>query len=96
MQQKLSTVAEVLAPRTRVRDRGPKAELYPDIPSVQEILLLDPQIMRIQLDQREGNRWIKSTLTHSDPVPLSCPGTHISVVDVYAKTTVDNTLAELP
>jgi Uma2 family endonuclease len=87
-------VAEVLSPRTKVRDRGLKAELYQDIPTVQEILLIDTQVMRIQLYQREGDHWIKRNFTHDDTVVLSCLGTPISVVEVYEKTTFDDSFAE--
>ncbi|HEY1249032.1 MAG TPA: Uma2 family endonuclease [Nitrososphaera sp.] len=87
-------VAEVLSPRTKIRDRGLKAELYQDIPSVQEILLIDTQVMRIQLYQREEDHWIKRNFTHDDTVELSHLGVQISVVEVYQKTTFDDTFIE--
>jgi Uma2 family endonuclease len=87
-------VAEVLSPRTKVRDRGLKAELYQDISTVQEILLIDTQVMRIQLYHREGDHWIKRNFTHDDTVELSGLGAQISVVEVYGKTTFDNTFTE--
>lgn len=87
-------IAEVLSPCTKIRDRGLKAELYQDTPSVQEILLVDTQVMRIQLYQREGDHWVKRNFTHDDTVELPCLGVRISVGEIYAKTTFDGTFAE--
>lgn len=42
-------IVEVLSPGTKARDRGIKADLYQNITTVQEILFVDTQIMRIQL-----------------------------------------------
>ena len=41
-------VAEVLSPGTKARDQGIKADLYQSISSIQEILFVDTQVMRVK------------------------------------------------
>ena len=87
-------VVEVLAPATKVRDRGLKAELYQNIPTVREILLVDTQVMRIQLYRRETNYWTIHNFTHGHKVELQSLNTQLSLAEVYEKTTLDDSFAE--
>ncbi len=89
-----SVVVEVLSPGTRVRDRGLKAELYQSISTVQEILLVDTQVMRIQLYRRETEYWTIRNFTHNDTIELTSLGIQFSVIEVYEKTTFDESFAE--
>jgi len=82
-------VVEVLSPGTKVRDRGLKAELYQNIPTVQEILLVDTQVMRIQLYRRETDYWTMRSFTHDDTIELTSLNVHFSVAETYEKTTFD-------
>lgn len=65
-------------------------ELYQNISSVQEILLVDTQIMRIQLYRRETDCWTLRNFMHDDVIELNSVNTHISVVEAYEKTTFDD------
>lgn len=87
-------VAEVLSPSTKARDRGIKSELYQDIPTVQEILFIDTQVMRIQLYRRETDYWTMRHFTQNDMVELTSVDVHFSVEEVYEKTTFDDTFAD--
>ncbi|HVB23733.1 MAG TPA: Uma2 family endonuclease [Ktedonobacteraceae bacterium] len=87
-------VAEVLSPSTKARDRGIKSELYQDIPTVQEILFIDTQVMRIQLYRRETDYWTMRNFTQSDTIELTSVDVHFSVAEVYEKTTFDDTFAD--
>lgn len=87
-------VAEVLSPGTKVRDRGLKADLYQNMPSVQEILFIDTQVMRVQLYRRETDYWTMRNFTQHDTIELTSLGIHFSVAEVYEKTTFDNSFTE--
>ena len=87
-------VAEVLSPGTKVRDRGLKADLYQNMPSIQEILFIDTQVMRIQLYRRETDYWTMRNFIHNDTIELTSLGVHFSVAEVYEKTTFDDSFTE--
>ena len=87
-------VAEVLSPGTKARDQGIKADLYQSIPSVQEILFVDTKVMRVKLYLREADYWIMRNFTHDDTIELTRLGTQFPVVEVYEKTTFDESFAE--
>ena len=86
-------IAEVLSPGTKARDRGIKADLYQNIPTVQEILFIDTQVMRMQLYRRETDYWTMRNFTHGDSLELTSLGVQFSVEEVYEKTTFDNSFA---
>lgn len=87
-------VVEVLSSDTKVRDRGIKADFYQNMPSVQEILFIDTQVMRIQLYRREADYWIMRNFTHNDTIELISVNIHFSAAEVYEKTTFDESFAE--
>ena len=87
-------IAEVLSPGTKAHDRGIKADLYQNIPTVQEILFIDTQVMRVQLYRRETNYWTMHNFTHDDTIELSSLGVQFSVAEVYEKTTFDDSFVE--
>lgn len=87
-------VAEVLSSGTKAHDRGIKSELYQNIPTVQEILFIDTQVMKIQLYLRETDYWTMRNFTQGDPLELTSVGVHFPIAEVYEKTTFDNTLID--
>lgn len=87
-------IVEVLSPGTKARDRGIKADLYQNIPTVQEILFIDTQIMRIQRYRREADHWTMHNFTQNDTLNLTSLNMQFSVAEVYEKTTFDDSFAE--
>jgi len=87
-------IAEVLSPGTKAHDRGIKADLYQNIPTVQEILFIDTQVMRVQLYRRETNYWTMHNFTHDDTIELTSLGVQFSVAEAYEKTTFDDSFVE--
>jgi len=87
-------IAEVLSPGTKAHDRGIKSELYQNIPTVQEILFIDTQVMRVQLYRRETNYWTMHNFTHDDTIELTSLGVQFSVAEMYEKTTFDDSFIE--
>lgn len=82
-------VAEVLSPGTKALDRGIKADKYQSIPSIQEILFIDTQIMRVQLWQRQPDCWTMRNFVQGDTIQLRCADIHFTVEEVYEKTIFD-------
>ena len=87
-------VAEVISSSTRARNLGIKSELYQNIPTVQEILYIDIQMMRIQHYRREMEYWTMRNFTQGDTLELTSLGVHFPVAEVYEKTTFDNTFRD--
>ncbi|MBA2287500.1 MAG: Uma2 family endonuclease [Ktedonobacteraceae bacterium] len=87
-------IAEVLSPGTKAHDRGIKADLYQNMPTVQEILFIDTQVMRIQLYRREADHWTMRNFTHDNTIALTSLGIHFPVAEVYEKTTFDDSFAD--
>ena len=86
-------VVEVLSHGSKARDRGIKADLYQNMPSVQEILFIDTQVMRIQLYRREADYWIMRNFTHNDAIALTSVNIQFSIAEAYEKTTFDESFA---
>ena len=87
-------VIEILSPYTRLHDKGLKTDLYQDCPSVQEILLVDTQIIRIQLYRREKDGWMLRNFAHDSTIELSSLGVQLPVAEVYEKTSFDENFPE--
>lgn len=80
-------VAEVLSPGTVERDRGIKAALYQEHPTLREFLLVETKVPKVQLYRRESNnRWTIYLLTLEDHIELTSLGVRFSVKDLYKKT----------
>jgi Uma2 family endonuclease len=87
-------IVEVLSSGTKARDRGIKADLYQNILTVQEILFVDTQIMRIQLYRRETDYWTMHNFTHNDDtIKLTSLGVQFTLAEAYEKTTFDDSFA---
>lgn len=82
-------VVEVLSPGTRSKDKGIKADLYQECPSIQEILFIDTQFMRIQVYRREQEYWTIRNFAHDSLIELSSLGVQFPVAEVYEKTSFD-------
>lgn len=82
-------IVEVLSPATRTRDRGLKADLSQNIPSVQELMLVDTQFIRVQLYRREEGCWNIRNVGLDDSVELTSINVQIPVAGIYEKTSFD-------
>lgn len=79
-------VAEVLSPSTEARDRGIKFELYRACPTIQEYLLVNPEMFKIELFRREKNHlWTILTYKAGEYLELTSLGVRFLVDDVYKK-----------
>lgn len=89
-----TVVVEVLSPGTKAHDRGIKADLYQNIPTIQEILFIDTQAMRVQIYRREADYWVMRNFTQDNAIELTSLGIQFSVREAYEKTTFDDTFID--
>jgi Uma2 family endonuclease len=62
-------VLEILSPTTRVFDRTDKIEEYKTVPSLEYIILIDPDYPQVRVYRRESDRsWVSDRLTGLDAV----------------------------
>ncbi|UHC18821.1 Uma2 family endonuclease [Methylobacterium currus] len=64
-------IVEVLSPSTMGRDHGPKLSLYKlsfykSLPTLRHIVLVYQDQMRVELDRREAEGWMRDVLTAPD------------------------------
>jgi Uma2 family endonuclease len=76
-------VVEVLSESTAQHDRGTKVPDYMQIPSVQEILLVDSRAPRAQLWRRDGARWIVEDFVDTTTLPLASVGIDLPLPVLY-------------
>jgi Uma2 family endonuclease len=85
-------VAEVLSPSTAAYDRGDKFAAYRQLPSLQELLLLDLDRRTVELFRRQPGTagagphdpWVLHPLTEGDDLQLQSVGCTLAVADVLA------------
>jgi len=76
-------IAEVLSPSTADYDRGTKLPLYRQIPSVQEILIIDSTRRRAELWHREGDSWRVQDIIGDGALRFHALDIEIALADVY-------------
>jgi len=76
-------IVEILSDSTAEHDRGTKVPDYMQIPSVQEILLVDSRAARVQLWRRDGRRWIVEDFTDTATLPLASVGIDLPLPALY-------------
>lgn len=77
-------IIEVLSPKTEGIDRREKLHTYQQIPSVQEYLLIDQEIQKVELYRRQAQQWQYSLLNQMDDVlVLECLPLQISMAEIY-------------
>lgn len=82
-------VVEVLSPGTKAHDRGLKAQIYQEHPTIQEFLLIDSEAPKAQLyrrDRASNDVWTIHMLHLESMVELESLGLHFPVVEIYGKT----------
>jgi Uma2 family endonuclease len=79
-------IVEVLSPTTRAFDRGEKAYLYRQVPSVREYLLVDPDSTNVEHYRRAGGEWILKSYTDvSEVIPLESIGIELPAAAIYRR-----------
>ncbi|MBZ5712612.1 Uma2 family endonuclease [Nannocystis pusilla] len=80
-------LVEVLSPSTQAIDRNRKLPDYRQMPSVQEIVLVDSEQMHVELYRRfEGTRWLSEILRDpADVLHLDSVGLDLPLADLYRR-----------
>jgi Uma2 family endonuclease len=77
-------VVEVLSPSTNAFDRNLKVPEYRQIPSVQEILLIDSESCFAEILRRDGKRWITEIVQGSEAtLSLSSVPLTVAMSELY-------------
>jgi len=79
-------IVEVLSPSTEETDRKVKLADYRSMPSVQEVLLIDPNRLYAEVHRRfEGGLWVTDLLRHGgDVLRLQSVGLAVPLSELYA------------
>ena len=76
-------IVEVLSPSTSRHDTREKLPLYRQIPSVQEILIIDSTRRRAELWHREGDAWRVRDIIGDGALRFHALDVEIALADVY-------------
>lgn len=83
----LRVVMEVLSAGTKHYDRGAKFELYQDVATIQEYVVIETRLPRVLLYRREQNNlWTIHILQQNEEVELTSIGVQFPVAAIYEKT----------
>lgn len=80
-------VVEVLSKSTRRRDETLKRRLYQTIPTLQEYVLIEQDIVDVEVCRRSEG-WVSNHYFLGDDVPFESIGLNLGVFEIYAR--VDN------
>lgn len=79
-------VVEVLSPSTRLSDQGTKLGEYRALPSVQTIMLIDPDAEKMQVITRTGPQsWTDTMLGYGNDVAIPHLDMTIAHADIFAR-----------
>lgn len=76
-------IVEVLSPSTAEYDRGEKLEAYQQLPSVEEVMLVDHQEARVDVVRRSGAGWVTVSYRSGESVRLESIDCALAVSDLF-------------
>ena len=83
-------IVEVTSQSTALYDRTTKLEAYKQMPSVQEVLIVDQQRLHVDQYARRDDGWLVREFTEpDDKILLESLGCTLSISEVYAKVTFE-------
>jgi Uma2 family endonuclease len=79
-----TVIFEVLSKSTANYDRGRKFELYRQLESLQEYILVDQERCYVEHHQKQGHQWILTEITDlQNSLVLNSIGCHIALEEIY-------------
>lgn len=79
-------IVEVLSPSTRLSDQGTKLGEYRALPSVQSILMIDPDAQTVQVVTRTGlQSWTDSILCPDDDIAIPYLDVTLPHAEIFAR-----------
>lgn len=82
-------LVEVLSPSTEAIDRFEKLEYYPEIPTMEEYILVDSQKKFVQVYHRDDEIWTSRVYRPDNIVYLKSIGLEITFAEIYDKTSLE-------
>ncbi|HEX5326828.1 MAG TPA: Uma2 family endonuclease [Acetobacteraceae bacterium] len=79
-----SVVFEVLSPGTFGKDRIEKNREYAATPSIRHYMLLEQDAIAAEVDSRDGDRWVRSTVTGDGLLVMPEIGVEMPLAEAYA------------
>jgi Uma2 family endonuclease len=76
-------VVEVLSPCTELKDRTWKLQNYTAHPTIEEYLLVSSQSLKMELYEKEQNKWVYTAFGPKDEIHLACLDVHFPVIEAY-------------
>lgn len=76
-------VIEVLSPSTERKDRREKLRDYLACPTIEEYVLVDSRMVRMEIYRREGRNWLYEPLQEEDEVALACLDVQFPLAAAY-------------
>ena len=76
-------IVEVLSPTTELTDRTWKLQNYCTHPTIEEYVLVNSQLLKIENYHKEQNKWIYEAFETTDNITLYSLGVHLPFVDAY-------------
>jgi len=85
-----TVIIEVLSPSTKTYDRGDKFNLYRDIPSLKEYILVEPETISVEAFYiNEHNQWeLKEYKSLTDTLEIKAIQTSMPLTDIYEGTKI--------
>ncbi len=84
-----TVIIEVLSPSTRAYNKGAKFELYKDIPTLKEYILVEPEWINVEAYFNDGSDWRRREISAiEDDLTLQSVGVAISLREIYEGTKV--------
>ena len=95
VKRRAKLIVEVLSDSTADYDRGAKFTSYRRLETLQEYVLIDSRVRRVDLYRRTANgTWFIDSIGPSETLTLESVGMTISIDELYAKTDVPSESAE--
>ena len=81
-------IFEVLSPSTEMADRTSKLNDYLAYPTMEEYILVNTNIPKMEIYRKEQGKWVYSVFTAQDEIELACIDKHFAVMDAYEEVEV--------
>ena len=78
-----TVIVEVVSPSTEGRDRGDKAAEFRTLPSVQQIVFINPRSRRIEVLTRADEAWVLHDVPSAGPLELSSIDVRIELAELW-------------
>ena len=82
-----TVIIEVLSPSTRAYNKGAKFDLYKDIPTLKEYILVEPELINVEAYFNDSGKWARTEITSvSDELTLQSIDISVSLREIYEGT----------